>query len=137
MGWYFSKCSRSELIQELISPHDTERTSVKIIAHALRGDVLWSVVEITYKQSDAHSGHASGETARHIRCDLLDRQGDEWGHKPIVEAMHPFYYSCPLAFLSMAPVQCPGWREGVRAYHVRHRIPATPTRVLAFPCRRT
>ncbi len=33
MGWYFSPQSRSELIAELITPQETERTSVKVIAH--------------------------------------------------------------------------------------------------------
>ena len=36
MGWYFSPQSRSELIAELIAPQQTERASVKVIAHALR-----------------------------------------------------------------------------------------------------
>lgn len=133
MGWHFSKQSRSELIQELISPRQAECANVQVIAHALRGDVLWTVVQITAKQSNVCPGLAPGESIRHIRCDLLDRQGDEWGHKPMDEAMHPFYYSCPLAFLSMAPVQSPSWREGVRAYHVRQRVPTTPPRVLAIP----
>ena len=43
MGWYFSPQSRSELIAELIAPQETERASVKVIAHALRGNVPWSV----------------------------------------------------------------------------------------------
>ncbi|MBN0182482.1 SAM-dependent DNA methyltransferase, partial [Pseudomonas aeruginosa] len=47
MGWYFSPQSRSELIAELIAPQETERVSAKVIAHALRGNVLWSVVEMT------------------------------------------------------------------------------------------
>ena len=42
MGWYFSPQSRSELIAELIAPQQTERVSAKVIAHALRGNVLWS-----------------------------------------------------------------------------------------------
>jgi type I restriction-modification system DNA methylase subunit len=33
MGWYFSPQSRSELIAELIAPQETERASVKVIAH--------------------------------------------------------------------------------------------------------
>ena len=47
MGWYFSPQSRYELIAELIAPQETERASVKVIAHALRGNVLWSVAEVT------------------------------------------------------------------------------------------
>jgi len=54
MGWYFSPQSRSELIAELIAPQETERASVKVIAHALRGNVLWSVAEVTAKVEGVH-----------------------------------------------------------------------------------
>jgi hypothetical protein len=33
--------------------------------------------------------------------------------------MHPYYYSCPLRFLDLAPEQSRAWREGVRAYHAQ------------------
>jgi hypothetical protein len=53
MGWYFSNQSRSELIAELIATQETERAGVKVIAHTLRGNVLWSVAEMTAKVEDA------------------------------------------------------------------------------------
>jgi hypothetical protein len=43
--------------------------------------------------------------------------------------MHPYYYSCPLSYLDLAPEQSADWRAGVRAYHVRRR---TPTANAAF-----
>jgi len=41
MGWYFTNGSRHELIQELIKPRETEQASAQILAHSLRGNVLW------------------------------------------------------------------------------------------------
>lgn len=123
MGWYFSRQSRAQLIQELIQPQEGERAHYEVIAHALRGNVLWSVVRVTAKH-DGIFGLSIGESTSFIRCDLLQGSGDEWGHKPLEESMHPYYYSCPLRYLDMAPEQCRDWREGVRAYHASRRKPA-------------
>ena len=126
MGWYFSPQSRSELIAELIAPQETERASVKVIAHALRGNVLWSVTEVTAKVEGVHRDLAPGQSLRYIRCDLLERSGSQWGYKPLDESMHPYYYSCPLSYLDLAPEQSADWRAGVRAYHARRRTPTAP-----------
>ncbi|TFI46495.1 SAM-dependent DNA methyltransferase, partial [Diaphorobacter sp. DS2] len=72
MGWYFSPQSRSELIAELIAPQETERIVAKAIAHALRGNVLWSVVEMTAKVAGVHRDLEPGQSLRYIRCDLLE-----------------------------------------------------------------
>ena len=79
MGWYFSPQSRYELIAELIAPQETERASVKVIAHALRGNVLWSIAEVTAKVEGVHRHLAPGQSLRYIRCDLLERSGDQGG----------------------------------------------------------
>ena len=129
MGWYFSNQSRSELIAELIAPQETERASVKVIAHTLRGNVLWSVAEVTAKVEGVHRDLAPGQSLRYIRCDLLERSGGQWGYKSLDESMHPYYYTCPLSYLDLAPEQSADWRAGVRAYHVRRR---TPTANAAF-----
>ena len=128
MGRYFSPKSRSELIAELIEPQETERASVKVIAHTLRGNVLWSVVEMTAKVEGVHRDLLPGQSLRTIRCDLLQRSGNQWGYKSLDESMHPYYYSCPLSYLSLAPEQSVDWRAGVRAYHARRRA---PTKVVA------
>jgi len=77
MGWYFSHQSRSELIAELTAPQETERASAKVIAHTLRGNVLWSVVEMTAKVEGVHRDLAPGQSLRYIRCDLLERSGNQ------------------------------------------------------------
>lgn len=120
MGWYFSPQSRSELIAEIIAPRENERAGMKTVAHTLRGNVLWSVAEVTAKAEDAYRGLAPGQSVRFIRCHLLERSGDTWGCKALEESMHPYYYSCPLSYLDMAPEQSEAWRAGVRAYHAQH-----------------
>lgn len=124
MGWYFSRQTRDQLIRELIKPQESEHARTTVIAHALRGNALWSVVQVTPKQAGAFDHEADSTTF--IRCDLLKGSGGEWGYKPLDESMHPYYYSCPPKFLEMTPVVSEAWREGVRSYHGR-RAPTTPT----------
>lgn len=38
--------------------------------------------------------------------------------------MGPCYYSCPLEFLDMTPVQCQSWRDEVRRHHALVRYGA-------------
>lgn len=130
MGWLFSPQSRSELIAKLIRPQNTERASVKVVTHALRGNVLWSIAEITARVEGVHPKLDPGESLCFIRCDLLECSGGQWGYKPMDEAMHPYYYSCPMSYLDMVPEQSREWREGVRAYHARRRTPTVPATVV-------
>lgn len=119
MGWYFRRCSRDELIGELIKPSETDRVQTEVIAHTVIDNVLWSVRRATAKQP-GFMNLAIGQSYSYIRCDLLDQCGDKCGYKLLDESMHPYYYTCPLAYLELAPVQCPEWRERVRAYHGSH-----------------
>lgn len=89
--------------------------------------MLWSVVELTAKVEGVHRDLAPGQSLRYIRCDLLERSGNQWGYKPLDESMHPYYYSCPLSYLDLAPEQSADWRAGVRAYHARRRTPTAST----------
>lgn len=125
MGWLFSSRTRSELIQDLIRPEDTARASVRALVHTLRGNVLWSVIEVTAKAEGVYPGLAPGESMRYIRCDLLQRRGGDWGYKAMDESMAPYYYSCPLRYLDMAKELSPSWREKVRAHHARRRQSTT------------
>lgn len=127
MGWLFSSRTRAELIRDLTQPEDQAHAHVRVIAHTLRGNVLWSVTEVTAKTEGVHPGLALGESMRYIRCDLLQRRDGEWGYKAMDESMAPYYYSCPLRYLDMAKELSPGWREKVRAYHAQRRQSATAT----------
>ena len=78
---------------------------------------------MTAKVEGVHRDLAPGQSLRYIRCDLLERSGGQWGYKPLDESMHPYYYTCPLSYLDLAPEQSADWRAGVRAFHTRRRIP--------------
>lgn len=108
MGWFFSQNdSKADLIKSLVSPSAGAEWTRTTIAHAVRGSVLWTVNQI----SDG------SETRVFIGCDLMEKNGEYWGHKPLCEEDGPYYYSCPLKYLSMAPEQNAEWREKVRKYH--------------------
>jgi hypothetical protein len=53
------------------------------------------------------------------------KQYEGWGYKDLDESMGPYYFSCPLKYLDMVPIDRYGgnaeWRAGVVAYHERQR----------------
>lgn len=114
MGWLFTvDASKADIIRDLTAPEENESRRWETIAHCVRGNVLWAVIEITYKQEHRRK--------RFIACYLLARQkGYGWGYKDMEECMHPCYYSCPLKFLDMVPVANADWRAAVRTYHRNH-----------------
>lgn len=96
------------------------------LAHCYRGNpysgVLWAVWERTF----TINGQRAQPTERWITCDLLRYQKDAgWGFKDMDESMHPFYYSCPIKYLDLVPVDQyggnPEWREGFQEYHARQK----------------
>jgi len=114
MGWLFQTGqTKKELIADLIrSPQfGTDGRGDKItficLAHSTRGNCLWSVWEAT-------NGSQGG---RYIRLDLLGVNDHSWGCKSMDESMGPCYYSCPLNYLSMAPVTNQEWRDHVKEHH--------------------
>jgi hypothetical protein len=144
MGWLFTFGStRRGLIQE--RTENWERTTedgmvVKstCLAHCFRGGcfsgLLWSVWERTFTRD----GQPVQATERWIACDLLRYQRDYgWGYKDMDESMHPYYYSCPLSYLEMVPLDQFGgnaeWREGVKAHHERRRA----KRLMSTPRKQT
>ncbi len=118
MGWTYVRTSRDQLIRELTAPQDGERVRTEVIDHTLVGNVLWTVVRVTAKQADV-AGVKVDESVCFIHCDLLESAGCEWGYKALTEAEHPYYYSCPMHYLDMAPAQCADWRKRVRAHHAQ------------------
>jgi hypothetical protein len=116
MGWTFVRLTRDQLIRELTATEDNERSRIEVIDHTLVNNVLWTVVRITAKQAGV-LGLAPGESTTLIGCHLLESEGREWGYKSLGEAEHPYYYSCPLRYLDMAPQLCATWRARVHAFH--------------------
>jgi hypothetical protein len=89
-------------------PHDWQCVTLK---HKVIGGVLWTVDEVTRFKPEGK------QRERTIGCHLLERGYGGWGFKVMCEAMHPYYYTCPLEYLDLVPVACPEWREKVRLYH--------------------
>lgn len=132
MGWLFKPGStRRELVEE--RTQDWQRASNQMLvkstclAHCFRGGrfsgVLWSVWEQTFTEG----GQEVDPKRRWIQCDLLQfsKSSDGWGYKDMEESMHPYFYSCPLGYLKMVPIEQfrgnEDWRNGVRSYHQRLR----------------
>lgn len=129
MGWLFkSGYTRKELIAERTKAWErTTDAGILVtstcVASCYRGGifsgVLWSVWERTFVKD----GQQSEPNQRWIFCDLLRCEQGDWGYKDMEESMHPYFYSCPLKYLDMVPLETygghPEWRELVRSYHVR------------------
>ena len=117
MGWTYLPVPREELIRRLLAPEDGATAWVKIIAHEVQDEILWSVEQFTARQTTSFL--EAGQSRAFIVCYLLNGSAGGSGYKALEESMHPFYYSCPLHFLDLAPEQSRAWREGVRAYHAQ------------------
>ena len=116
MGWTFVRLTRDQVIRELTAPHNGEHIRSEIVDHTLFDNVLWSVVRVTAKRAGVMN-LAAGESTCFIGCHLLESAGGEWGYKSLIEAEHPYYYSCPLHYLDMVPTQCAEWRERFHHFH--------------------
>ena len=114
MGWLFTEGqSRREVIHARLHRRWCEGYSGRCLAHALRGNILWSVWELAKPDRSSE---------RFIACDVLaSKRGYGWGYKDMEECVGLCYYSCPLAYLDMAPAANEGWRSRVREYHERDK----------------
>ena len=130
MGWTFMNGqTRKELIADRTEDWERTRDDVVIkstcLAYCYRGNafsgVLWSVWERTFQRD----GEDFQPTERWIACDLLQYQSGAWGYKDMDESMGPYYYSCPMKYLEMVPMEQFGgnakWREIVHSHHERRR----------------
>ncbi len=119
MGW--TTCigwDKERLIKDRLRDKESGGITWKTLAHSLRGNNLWYVVERTVH------GDGYKSTIRYIALDLIgyDPHGKGWGYKDICESMGPAQKNCPLKFFDMVPVPCDsqwshGWREKVREWH--------------------
>jgi len=129
MGWDFGVgYSKADVIKENTAPSENEKYKSITLAHSVRGNVLWSVREVTHK-----GGNTPGKVERHILCDLLGKNDGDWGYKGMDESMGPYYYSCPLPYLDMVPqVADANWREKVREYHRKQARTFTVGETITF-----
>ena len=113
MGWFGTKGgTRQELIDECLAGDEKDCC----IAHCTVGNHLWQV-----RECNEEAG-----TRRYIVLSLLARAPYGWMEKTMDEGMGPYYYTCPLSYLEMAPLPAGEtntlrieWRDLVRAAHVR------------------
>jgi len=116
MGWEYAWNSRKELIAHLCDEQTGYRTLARKATSERGQSVLWAVHELGPE-------HEDNPGLRFIVCYLIghDRRHGLYGYKELGETMGPFYYSCPLSFLEMAPEpegeNVKEWRECVRKYH--------------------
>ena len=132
MGWLFNpNITRKELIEN--RTEDWERTKpdgllikTTCLAHCYRGGsfsgVLWAVWERSFTKDNVEVQSIQ----RWITCDLIRYLKDSgWGFKDMDESMLPYYYSCPLKYLNMVPIDQFGghqeWRNEVHSYHQRQK----------------
>jgi len=123
MGWLFSNQTRSELISKLTRSEENDIRKRFCLAHTTRGNVLWTVWEVTLTDEGMEDRVKrtgfSTRSYRYIGCDLLaKRKYDGWGYKDMDESVAPYYYTCPISYLSMVQdVACQEWRDKVIAKH--------------------
>lgn len=131
MGWLFREdITRKELISDRTESWErkSDETTVQseCLAHCFRGGgfsgVLWAVWERRFIKD----GEDIEPKQRWITCDLIQYRRDSgWGYKDLDESMHPYYYSCPLKYLDLVPIDHYGgnaeWRAEVMKHHERRR----------------
>jgi len=111
MGWYGDSVSRKEKIRMLT----TGNGKTKCIRYCYRGNAFKGVLWQVWEFEDKFHGD------KFITCDILEYRQGYWYNKPLDESMHPYYYSCPLAYLAMTETVNKEWRESVKEYHAKSK----------------
>ena len=121
MGWLFGHSTKKSLIADLTRDQRAVSNDRRYdcLRHCYRGNnyrgVLWTVQVVTDTKTNEIVGQFIG--CYLLRYYKANGYGCEWGYKDMCESSHPFYYSCPLAYLELVPEECPEWRAQVREYH--------------------
>lgn len=163
MGWSMTMgASKADIVAERTKGWENEKTKTTCLRKSVVGNVLYAVMETTFKDGRPAREAVAAETGDFARpfvpakpalppggterwiavCLLGAERGYGWGSKDMDESAGPCEVSCPLYMLDMVP--CPGgyatkWREKVRAYHAakaenaRMRKAIKPGTVLYLP----
>ncbi|WP_417737730.1 hypothetical protein [Rosistilla oblonga] len=141
MGWLFREdITRKELIADITKSWERQSgdtlVQTECLAKCFRGGsfsgVLWAVLERRFIKN----GEEVQPKQRWITCDLIEyRRGSGWGNKSMDESMHPYYFSCPLKYLNMVPIDEFGgnaeWRPEVMKRHEKRRAKRRSRAVVA------
>jgi len=129
MGWlYIAGISRRDLIADNTTNWERTKEDGTIIkstclAHCYRGGIFSGVLWSVWEQTSLKEEQPVEQPQRWIVCDLLRCDGGEWGYKELDESMHPYFYSCPLGYLQLVPLDRFGgntqWRSLVKKYHAQ------------------
>ncbi|MFG9964369.1 hypothetical protein ACG3QT_00665 [Pseudomonas paraeruginosa] len=85
MGWLFSHQTKEDLLRELLAPTSTFAGSTEVLAHAVSGNELWTVVKRTFHLAGFYFGKPAGHSITMIELHLLDCSAGQWGYKTIPE----------------------------------------------------
>ena len=95
MGWISGYYSRKSLIRQLTADSDYGGTTRRCLKKVTKGNILWTVWEITTPGVAPH---------RYIGYDIMQRfKGEGWGVKSLDESCGPLHYTCPVTFFSDVP----------------------------------
>lgn len=130
MGWLFRDITRQELIADRTASWERLTGDLLVqsssLAHCVRGNVfsgiLWGVWERKFLINEIESQPSE----RWITCDMIQcKRNEGWGYKDLSEADHPYFYSCPMSYLELVPIELYGgnasWRKDVIDHHQRQR----------------
>lgn len=104
MGWLFSHHSRSALIEHLICADENDAVRWQTLKYALRGNILWSVVQVTAKRDNDFLTLKQNESLRLIYCHLLQKSEGLWGYKSLCEEAGPPARCVTLRWLRLSDV---------------------------------
>jgi hypothetical protein len=140
MGWSFPYgATREGVIEQRTrgweqTTEDGGTVTATCLAHCYRQAVFCGVLWSVWEQTFTKGGVEAEPPRRWIACDLIRHEpGVGWGYKDTSEACGPCYYSCPITYFDLVPLERYGgnaeWREKVRNHHdsQRHRHPARAT----------
>ncbi len=113
MGWSFIQgLGKQEFIDKLIVSEVGDTYKWEVLKHALKGNTLWTINKRTHLKTN--------ESISYITCNLIeyDKSDNSYGYKDISEDSHPYYYDCPISFLTLCPPLTSegsiAWRKEVR-----------------------
>lgn len=130
MGWFFPHgADRKSLIEDRTKSWERKVGEMTVttdcLKHCFRGGRFRGVLWTVWRRRFVVAGRDVRPEERWIGCDLLQysRENDGFGYKDMTEAEYPYYFSCPLSYLQIVPLERfggnPDWRAEVIEHHRR------------------